>query len=161
MVCREAFAFANGFGESSLNSVLSSFNQDHKKRNPPLEMEETQAEKKLRGAGRNVGVASDLLRMWLAKYIIHTAHNPPNKKGMELSSIQPHVLYPEYVKWCDLAKNIPLREATFRAAFGSTIKAMNVRIKASKIGTAQCQTCAMLKSLRASMVSLHWLAAKL
>lgn len=153
-VCRETFFFAHGIAQSTGAAALSRFNKEYQTRNAMEDHGETEEEKAVRRQMINIGISSDVLRDWMSQYIFNTAHFPPNDRAIELSSIQPHTLYPQYKRWCVETSCSAVKEPTFRREWSKIVKDMGVRIKASKKGTAQCGICARLKCIRNSMIRL-------
>ena len=95
-------------------------------------------------------------------WIVNSSHNPPNKSGLELSSISPHDVYEQCVSWSRQlhpakreARGVEgvVSESFFRSVWSATLKDMKVSIRQSKTGTAKCSFCHLIESQQRKCVN--------
>ena len=157
--CKKGFVWSHGFAEGSFNKVHAQVNKEYKCANPkPVSFVPSFCViLVVQGRGENVGAKVKINsqthtgNLFLMKWLIAMAHNPPNAENpaKQISRIAPSTLYQQYTKWCSEVREVPLQEDGFRGMFSTMLKQLNMVMRTSKKGSAQCWLCALLKEFLA------------
>ena len=86
-------------------------------------------------------------KKWIAEYLLLMRHNPPNadSPSAQISKLSPGALYGQYTKWADAGNEVPIHPDGFRGVFSTVFQSLNLVMRNSKQGTAQCWVCSLLK----------------
>ena len=87
--------------------------------------------------------------MWCTKYLMLMRHNPPNATNpkAQISKLSAKSLYKQYTAWCKGAREVPLQKDGFRGLFYTIKCSLNIVMRTSKQGSAQCWFCALCKEI--------------
>ena len=154
-VCKGAWNWAWGFSAATSNRVHSAFNKAYAKAHPVVV---TFSHQKSSGSSKvlvqTVGTTTRILKIWLTRWIVLSSHNPPQLERKQISRISPASLYTQYLEWCSEAKYGPVEQGCFRDMFLKCKKDLDVAVRASKQGSAQCSSCTLLRYMLRTTTSL-------
>ena len=87
----------------------------------------------------------NVAKFWIYEWLILTMHNPPGGQRPQIPDVPPRALFPQYQAWCVEVRESPIQANSFKNLYNEVRSGMNVSIRTSKQGSAQCTTCSLIQ----------------
>ena len=146
--CKDGWTWAHGFSVGTCNRVHAEYNRWWQQAQPST-TELVHVQTKLNTDG--VTATAD---KWLLTWLVQATHNPPNGGNPSVPKLGASILYPQYIRWCQQANQVPLQRDGFRGRLSIMKRSLEVVSRASKQGSTECGVCSVLKRAEHSTVSL-------